>query len=229
MDKVALFDIDDTLYKGGIIYPLMDSEAKDGLLDKKILDKAYENRSLYQKGKLQYEEFSRKGVMIWAEGLKNRHYDEIAHHAEKFIKSDHHNFYSFTKPLLSLLERTHDRFIITNEPQFVAEHVLKLLNFTGYVSTIFEVGDGIFTGNISLFNSTQTDKGKSIHKVFTNYSHEQSFAFGDSIGDIGMFEKVEYPICVNVGEKLRAVAIENRWRVTDPDNILSLVDKILAK
>lgn len=227
-NNVALFDIDNTLYKGGLIYPLMDSELKDGLLNKKIIDKAYENRSSYQKGELKYEEFSRKGVTIWADGLKGQSYNDIVRHTEEFIKRDHRNFYSFTKPLLTLLERTHDRIIITNEPQFVAGQIQKQFNFTNFVSTIFEVKNGIFTGNISRFNSTQIDKKKSLQEVFTKYSRDRTFAFGDSVGDIGMFEEVEFPICVNASEKLRYIALKNNWRLTNPDNILEVIHKILS-
>ena len=227
-NNIALFDIDDTLYKGGIIYPLMESEVKADLLDKELLIEAYVNRSLYQKGKLQYEEFSRKGVMIWAKGLKDKSYDEIVQHTKEFIKIDQQNFYSFTKPLLNLLEKSYDRIIITNEPQFVAEQVRTLLHFTNCVSTMFEVRSSRFTGKVSRFNSTQIDKKKSLQEVFAKYSHNRSFAFGDSIGDVGMFEEVEYPICVNASEKLQKIALKSNWRLVNPNNILEITQNILS-
>ncbi len=77
--------------------------------------------------------------------------------------------------------------MITNEPQFVAQPILNMFEFTNYVSTIFEVKGDKFTGNISRFNSTKENKKASITEVFTKYSHVKSFAFGDSIGDVGMF------------------------------------------
>jgi len=227
--KVALFDVDDTIYKGGIIYPLMESEMQEDLLDKKILEKAYLNKSSYQKGEISYKEFSRKGVMIWAQGLKGQSYAEVLRHAKEFIAKDIHNFYSFTKPLLALLKKSHDTIIITNEPQFVAQPISGLFNFTGYNSTEFETKDGKITGKVSRYNSTQSDKKKSIQEIFKKYNRKDSFAFGDSIGDAGMFEEVNYPICVNAGQKLQEVANKNGWKLTDPNNVIEIISKLLKK
>ncbi len=104
-DNVALFDIDDTIYNGGIIFPLMESEVENGLLDKKYVDEVYKYKALYQKGELRYEELSQKVVIAWAEGLKGKSYIEVAQNAEKFILQDQANFYSFTSELLSLLKK----------------------------------------------------------------------------------------------------------------------------
>ena len=85
----------------------------------------------------------------------------------------------------------------------------------------------MFTGKVTRFNSTQEDKKKSLREVFLTHNHNQSFAFGDSIGDIGMFKEVEYPICVNASDKLREIALKNKWILSDKNNILKITSKLL--
>lgn len=159
-NKVALFDIDDTIYNGGLIYRLMEAEVRDGLLDKKYIDEVYKYKAMGEKGEIEYEDQARRVVIAWATGFKDVPYEKVVQHAQDFTSHDHLHFYSFSKPLLSLLEKTHDRIIISNEPQFVGEGILKILNFNDSNCTTFEIKDGIFTGNVSRFNSTQTDKKK---------------------------------------------------------------------
>lgn len=228
-NRVALFDIDDTIYQGGIIFPLMESEVKDGLLEKKFVDEVYSQRELHKKGLLAYEELSTKVVEVWAEGLKGQSYEEVSRHAEKFVQNDLAQFYAFAKPLLNLLKETHDEVIITNEPQFVTEPISRIFKFNNFVSTIFEVQEGKLTGKVSRFNSRQVDKKRSIHEVFESYTHEESFAFGDSVGDIGMFEEVTYPICVNASQQLLEIAHSKGWTTTTPDTILETTEKILRR
>lgn len=166
-------------------------------------------------------------VISWALGLKDKSSTAVAKHSDEFLRLDSHNFYPFTTKLLSLLENEYDTVVITNEPQFVAESVMKLFPFTKCISTIFQTQNNIFTGEVSRFNSTKADKKTSVHEIFADYTRDQSLAFGDSIGDIGMFEEVEFPICVNASEDLKDTALERKWTVTNPDNIIDVVSKIL--
>lgn len=224
--KIALFDIDDTIYNGGIIFPLMESQADSGLLSKESVDTVNEHRNAYKRGDIAYEEQSKGVVISWAEGLQGVSYEVVLRHAEEFIKKDYDKFYTYTPDLLALLKETHDAVIITNEPQFVAEIVLSLFGFASYSSTTFEVKEGLLTGTVSHFNSTQHDKGQSVQKVLEGYTTTSSFAFGDSISDLQMFEAVENPVCVNASPELHAIATSREWILASPDNILDRVSQI---
>lgn len=228
-NKVALFDIDDTIYNGGLIYRLMEAEVLDGLLDKKYIEEVYMYKAMGEKGEIEYEDQARKVVIAWAAGFKGVAYEKVAQHAQEFISRDLTHFYPFSKPLLSLLEKTHDRIIISNEPQFVGEGILKLLDFNDSNCTTFEIKDGVLTGNVSRFNSTQTDKKKSVREILANYEYTDSFAFGDSVGDIGMLEEVENPICINASKKLIDIARNKGWVIAQQNTVLELTSEILQR
>ena len=229
LNKIALFDIDDTIYNGGLIYRLMEAEVRDGLLDKKYIDEVYMYKAMGEKGEIEYEDQARKVVIAWTAGFKDKEYEKVAQHALEFISADLFHFYSFSKPLLSLLEKTHDRIIISNEPQFVGEAILNILNFNESNCTTFETKDGILTGNVSRFNSTQVDKKKSVRDILAHYEYNGSFAFGDSVGDIGMLEEVENPICINSSKKLIDIASKKGWVIAEQNNILGITLDILKR
>ncbi len=226
-NKIALFDIDDTIYKGGVIFPLLDQEQKDNFIKKKYVAKINDNFVLYKKGVLDYEEVAREAVELWAEGLKNQKISEVAEHAKQFIMNDLSSFYQFLKPLIVLLKPTHNLYIVTNEPQFVSQPISNFFSFTDYSSTEFELLNGKLTGKVSYYNSSKHDKKKSIEKIFERYNKKGSLAFGDSLGDVGMFEEVEYPICINASSKLLSIAKEKKWRVVTESNILEEVSKLV--
>lgn len=228
-NKIAFFDIDGTIFKGNIIEPLLDLQVKDNLLKKSFSDEIHNLHILLHEGKITRDVASRKIVTTWALGLRGNSYQNIFKHTEDFIKNNLQNFYSFTKPLFKLIKNTHDVILTSNEPQFVCEVILNLFGLTSVTSTIFEVRNGVFTGKVIQFNSTLEDKKNSANKFINQHNYKQSFAFGDSITDVGILELVEYSICVSPSKELQKYAEKRGWIITNQDNILNLVNKIFSK
>lgn len=228
-NKIAFFDIDGTIFKGNIIEPLLDLQVKDNLLEKSFADEIHNLHILLHKGKITRDVASRKIVETWAIGLRGKSYQNIINNTEDFIKNNFDNFYSFTKPLLKLIKKTHDIILTSNEPQFVCEAVLNFFGLTGVASTIFEVKSGVFTGKVIQFNSTLEDKKNSANKFINQYNFKQSFAFGDSITDVGILDVVENSICINPGKELQEYAEKKGWIITNSEDVLNLVNKIFSK
>ncbi|MCK9427006.1 MAG: haloacid dehalogenase-like hydrolase [Ignavibacteriaceae bacterium] len=227
-NKIAFFDIDGTIFKGNIIEPLLDLQVEDNLLEKSFADEIHNLHVLLHKGEITRDVASKKIVETWAMGLKGKSYQNIFKHTEDFIKNNLQNFYSFTKPLLKLIKKTHNIILTSNEPQFVCEVILNLFGLTNVASTIFEVKSGVFTGKVIQFNSTLEDKKNSAKKFINQYNFKQSFAFGDSITDVGILDVVENSICVNPSKELQEYAEKKGWIITNSDNVLNLVNKIFS-
>ena len=227
-EKVAFFDVDGTIYRGNIIEALMDSEVEDKLLGNEFADEVHNLHDLLKNNKITYDEASRKVAISWTKGLQGKNYNLVVKNAERFIKKNINNFYFFLKPLLTMLKNTHDTIICTNEPQFVAEQISKTFGFTNSISTIFEVKKESFTGKVFKFNSTQLDKKNSVKEIIKNYSKNLSLAFGDSIGDLGMLEEAENPICVNASPNLQKIATNRNWKLSYPENVFNLTSEIIS-
>ena len=105
--------------------------------------------------------------------------------------------------------------------------LLDIFNVSGIYSSHFEVKDDVFTGNVDKILWHRDDKHKIIQSIMEHHDNTDSFAFGDSEGDIEMLNSVTYAICINPSDGLREVAIERGWHVCDPDNVLEKVASVL--
>jgi phosphoserine phosphatase len=228
--KIALYDIDKTSYRGLLIKDFVKYQVLTGTLDQKVADKITNEEDLYLKGK-PYEEMAQDMLIHWAGGLKGKKNSIIESEANKFFKTpDGNKFFLFVQESINLLRPTHDTYFVTAEPQFVADEVSKIHQATKSASTIFEITkDGLFTGKIAISLAKRQDKGNKAKELIRNHLYEQSFAFGDSDGDIEMLEGVEYPICVNPNDKLVEKAIEKKWEIKKPEEVVLFVRSKLLK
>lgn len=227
--KIALYDIDKTSYKDFLLLDLVRYQFKKGILPESTFSAIERDIDLYTKGALTYPEMAHNVLEYWPKGLKGKRLEEVVNNAKEFFQTEGKKFFSFVQESINLLNPTYDTYFITAQPQFVAEEVTRIHQATGYSSTIFEVKDGVFTGNFSSTLATRGDKGKKIKEIMQNHGKELSFAFGDSDNDIEMLEGVEYPICVNPNNELKKIATERGWQIKKPEEIVIYIRDVLNK
>ncbi len=78
-----------------------------------------------------------------------------------------------------------------------------------------EIRHGVFTGRLSDPPMTGEEKVKAVrsHAQRNGIVLQESYSFGDAIGDLPMLECVGHPVAVNPGRRLQAVAKERNWPV----------------
>lgn len=225
--KIALYDIDKTSYKDFLLLDLVRYQFKKGILRESSLLAIEKYIDYYTKGGLTYEEMAQNILEYWPKGLQGKQVGEVVNNTREFFQTEGKKIFPFVQESIDLLKPTHDTYFITAEPQFVAEEVTDIHQTTGYFSTIFEVKDGVFTGNVSSSLARKENKGNAIRILMQNHSKEQSFAFGDSDNDIEMLEGVEYPICVNPNDELKKTATKRGWQIKKPEEIVVFIRGII--
>lgn len=225
MTKIAFFDIDGTIYKGHSIIPLSLQQYKDEIIDKTCLDQINNNLNLCKSGQVNYEDFITNFLTHWAQGLKGVSFDKILKHAQEFITQQKENFYLYSYKIFdSLKEKGYETFFVTAEPEFLAQAFFEQFNLTGFVSSKFEIIDGLFTGKVLLSLAKKENKKQETLKLLNTHDKKDSLAFGDSEGDIEMLNLVEKPVCINPTEGLRKIAQEKGWLITNPEEVISLLN-----
>ncbi len=225
--KIALYDIDKTSYKDFLLLDLARYQFQKGILPESNLLAIERDIDLYIKRGLTYQEMTQNVLEYWPKGLKGKSVEEVIDNTREFFKTEGKKFLPFVQESIDLLSPTHDIYFVTAEPQFVAEEVARIHRATGYLSTIFEIKDGVFTGNFSSSLARKEHKGNAVRVLMQDHSKEQSFAFGDSDNDIEMLEGVDYPICVNPNHELTRIATERGWHIKQPEEIVVFIrDKI---
>ena len=219
--KIALFDIDNTIYEGYIFFPLVDylSKHKGNKIDRKYLDELYKDLKLYEAGKVDYETTIMHWLRCLAKSLGGVSYDLVLGQTESFFEKGRNKFFPYLKPVITILQKTHDIYFVTGEPEFVAWIVAKLFRVTGFISSEFEVKKGIFTGRVKKFLAKRKEKLMVIRELLEKHDIRNSFAFGDSEADIEMLNSVEHAVCVNPKEGLRKIANAKGWIIAKPNEV----------
>jgi HAD superfamily phosphoserine phosphatase-like hydrolase len=211
--KLSLFDIDRTVYDGFLIFPLAEQQSLDGIIASKTPLGMNRVLEIYRQGMKTYEVMAEETLQIWASGLKGKEVGTVFRHAERYLQVNQQKYYPYVEKVIALLRETHDIFFVTAGPQFTAIPTSRRYVDTKYISTIFEIEEDRFTGKITRSLANSSNKQQSISEISTSHDTRQSFAFGDSEGDIDMLAAAEYAICVNPTEGLQTVANEKGWYV----------------
>ena len=159
--KLALFDIDKTIYDGYVIFPLVEYQYKKGAIDKRYIDILYEDLHLYKNRKVDYETTVENLNFHYASGLKNLSYKQILNQTKEFFRSSEGNrFYPFVKDLINLLKKTYNIYFVTGEFQFIGEAARELFLIKGYISSELVIKNGLFENQIKKSLAKRDEKRK---------------------------------------------------------------------
>ena len=91
------------------------------------------------------------------------------------------------------------------------------------------VRDGIYSDELITNFNKPLGKRKFIENVLQSkkYDMASSIAFGDSPHDIGMLERVKFPIVLNPSKRMLALTENKGWLVLNRRNVVEGVTKIL--
>jgi len=224
---IAFFDIDNTMYDGFSYFELLEKQAGEGLLGQQVLVNAKKSMQKYKTRLQDYETTIIELLDIYAFGLKGVEYNTILESTKQFYEQSD-KFFAYVRPTIAVLRATYDIALVTGEPQFVAEAVGQLFGTKSHYSTEYNVTDGAFTGTVTSYLASRHEKHDAIKHLMQGHGAKSSFAFGDSEGDIEMLRAVEYPICLNPTDGLRAVAEREGWCIPEIDTVTQLVTGLKA-
>ena len=135
---------------------------------------------------------------------------------------------------------THDYLLPTGRPEIIArlrdhqaqghavllvsaafrpsvERLARAFGVMGFVGTQVEVQNGYYTGRIIPPVITGNDKDRCTREFFASRNMEidwpASYAYADSITDLGLFNLVGHPIAVYPDAKLHALAQAKNWEI----------------
>ncbi len=227
--QIAFFDIDKTAYDGFLLFPMIDAQARAGFISSVSQDAINGVLREFESGGIDYAEMVRQTLNQYARSLAGRRVDDALETTRRYLVGEGNKFYPYVEQVIGQIRGTHDVFFVTAEPQFVADATKDIYEANGAISTVFTTRDGVFTGEIDSALSSGQHKADAIAHLLAGHRLDRSLAFGDSEGDIGMLDAVEYAICVNPSKGLLDVAQEKQWFVSAvPQEIPQHVARILA-
>lgn len=216
MQKLAIFDIDGTIFRSSLTIELLDALIAEEIFPpetKKHYEQAYTNW-LDRKGS--YEDYVKALVEAFYRHIKGVKGDEFMDICWKVGSFHRNRVYRYTRDLISQLkEKRYYLLAITGSPKFVAQPFCKYLGFNKVYGAMFEVDDkGIFTGKV-LYEDLARDKAKMLKHAIKkdNLTLAGSVGVGDTELDIPFLKMVHKPICFNPNQKLYRYAKRRGWKI----------------
>ena len=114
--KIALFDIDGTIYEGSVIYPLAEYQLREKTINKNCLDELYKDLELYRAGKIDYETRIAELLIHWAKGLKGISYDTVLEQTRRFFESEGNRFFPFLLTIEWMVKSSRFRYLFMVSP-----------------------------------------------------------------------------------------------------------------
>ncbi|MEO5949749.1 MAG: HAD family phosphatase [Candidatus Saccharimonas sp.] len=213
--KFAAFDIDGTLFRSGLYREVAYELMKMGALPHEVLEETtVKNREWRHRSHGNaFEEFDMLVVDRVDHLLPQLRIDDYEEAAQMVLEKRADNVYVYTRNLIKKL-KDEGYFLIAisgSQIELVEPFAVKY-GFDAWVGQEWERGDEFFTGNII---KTHTNKDLILRDLMSRYNLtlKDSYAVGDSNGDVGMLGLVEHPIAFNPTAELYDKAHAHGWTI----------------
>jgi HAD superfamily hydrolase (TIGR01490 family) len=214
--KVAIFDIDGTIFRSSLLIELVERLIGEGALPERTRH-AYlraQERWLDRVGN--YDDYIAAVISAFDAGLKRVTRQALERASEHVIKLHGRRVYRFTRQLTSDLKRRGYFLVaISHSPKFILDRFCRQWGFDKVYGRIYEFQpNGHPTGKVEYLDQI-SDKAKILKRVVARdgLTLKGSVGVGDSEADIRFLRLVEHPICFNPNSKLLTAAKRRGWRV----------------
>lgn len=222
----AFFDIDGTIYREGLITELFKKFLRYELISDDVwrteVEPAY-NRWVRREG--DYDTYLIKMIEIFIgaiTGLSHEHMDYIS---SRVVNQKGDRVYTFTRDRMKWhREQGHIIIAISGSPYELVSNMAMKYKMDDFRGTIYEVDEkGRYTGNIIPMWDSQS-KIKALTSLQEQYDIDlsESFAYGDTTGDLTMFESVGHPFAINPTNELLT-------KILDDENLVSKINVIIER
>ncbi|QPK94040.1 HAD-IB family hydrolase [Actinomyces sp. zg-332] len=213
---VAFFDIDQTLIRGSSSYYVARELYRRNFFGWRDIFFAARHSLLY----MLFGESKRRLDLVADRALNvlaGRSVDEVSKIVEELYDNDlHGRIFVYMREVLNRhLVAGHDVWLVSAVPVQIGAVIAKKLGVNGILGTKVKVVDGVLAPELDGELMHNEGKGLAVSKVASEYEYDltNSFAYGDSYGDIPMLSMVGFPCGVNPDRKLRRVCESKGWNI----------------
>lgn len=214
--KVAIFDIDGTIFRSSLLVELTEALLQAGIFSMSVRKQYHKSYKNWLERQGSYEQYLSDVVQAFKthmKGVRNRDFDKVALRVAHFHKN---RVYRYSRDLLKELKsKKYYLLAISNSPKLILDYFGKDLGFDKIYGRIYETDEkGKLTGN-ALYTDFISDKSKVLSRVLLteNLTLQGSIGVGDTESDIPFLKMVSNPICFNPNKNLYKFAKKEKWKV----------------
>ena len=216
MKKVAIFDIDGTIFRSSLLIQIVDRMIEEGIFSKSANADFARQKLAWLDRKGDYDTYIMAVVKVFMANIKGVEYKEFARLTEEVVAEQKDRVYRYTRDLIRAYKKKgYFLLAVSHSPKGILDHFCKRLGFDNVYGMMYETGPSDrFTGEITemhfMLNKALVVK-RAVEKE--ELTLKGSVGVGDTESDIPFLELVDEPICFNPNSKLLSHARRNSWRV----------------
>lgn len=218
MKKLAVFDVDGTIFRSSLLIELVEVLIEEGTFPKnaRAVYERPQKRWLNREKGGSYEAYASAVVESFVKNIKGVNYKDLTSAALIVTDRFQYRTYRFTRDLVAELKKK-DYFLlaVSQSPKAVLDDFCRNLGFDKIYGRFYELGPSDkFTGKVvdeHLIENKANILKRAVQKE--GLTLEGSIGVGDTEGDVPFLEMVENPICFNPNASLYRHAKRNGWRV----------------
>jgi len=216
MKKVAIFDIDGTIFRSSLLVELTDAFIQEGIFSSKVGKSYVKSHKDWLDRKGSYEKYIIEVIEAFHKNIKGVKHAEFLKIAKKVVSFHKNRIYRYTRDLVrDLKKKGYYLLAISKSPREIVGEFGKQLGFDKVYGLVYEVDHKKrLTGEL-LFWELISNKAKILKRAIKkeNLTLKGSVGVGDTESDIAFLKMVENPICFNPNKKLFLFAKRAGWKI----------------
>ena len=215
MKKVAVLDIDGTIFRSSLLIEITEALIQSGIFPlsaRKVYAKSYKN---WLDRRDSYEKYIGDVIKSFEKNIKGVGQAEFLKIAKKAVAFHQNRVYRYTRDLVSeLRKKNYYLLAISKSPREAVEEFCKKLGFDKVYGLVYESENKKFTGR-ALYWDLMKDKAKILRRALEteHLTLKGSVGVGDSESDIPFLKMVDQPVCFNPNSILYRRAKRMGWKI----------------
>ena len=216
MQRVAIFDIDGTVFRSSLLIELVEALVTADIFPKSIVSEYEPAHIAWLNREGTYEDYIDAMVQAYMSNIKGVHYSDFKDVSDAVIETESKKVYRYTRDLIPTLKKKgYFLLAISQSPKTIVDGFAKSIGFDKVYGRMYELGpQDRFTGemiDVHLIVNKANIVKRAVDKE--ELTLEGSVGVGDTEGDVSFLELVETPICFNPNQNLYKEAKRRGWDV----------------
>jgi putative phosphoserine phosphatase/1-acylglycerol-3-phosphate O-acyltransferase len=222
MRSAAIFDVDGTLLRGFIIRSFPGYLADHGVIDKGLSGSIDEVFRSYEMGAVDYRYAAETVPAIYAEAIEGVKESTVKRHAQDYMRAHvPSSIHPYTAELIERVREKVDLIIALSGSPAEPIRYMAALGFHQTHGSVFEVKDGVYTGEITwnlILGERKAQYTREMAKA-NGIDLNRTMSFGDSDQDAQTLGLTALPIALNPSGAMRELCEARGWRAYTSETI----------
>lgn len=232
-ERLAVFDVDGTLFDGNLGIEFVKALIQKGLFEEKLGVTMFGWYGKYKSGEVEKVVAVDEIYKLYAQGMKGLSQEKAREVARETWQTVSPKVFDFVPEVVEgLVDRGYVVLLLSGSPEEMVENLARAVcvDDNNIVAGRLEIVDGVYTGKIVSYLGSSEQKITALTELVERRNLDVdwpgSIAMGDNERDAGILARVGHPIAFNPDKKLAEMATTNGWAIADKNTLRTIIERL---